>query len=173
MMAKSKPLDFVIDKLTNSIENTSTGEVFDTEVVQLKTKDVMQIKKTDWQFDWVREVKDTTKEVYKLTTRNNPTIIQGLISMEDKQDHIFMHLIESAKFNKNKGKVYLGVPGNLVAFACKISVGKGYHGFLAFDAKTALIKHYQESLFATHFRGVRMFIEPIAASRLISQYFKS
>ena len=83
-----------------------------------------------------------------------------------------MHLIESAKFNKGRSKVYLGVPGNLVAFACKISVDKGYEGFLAFDAKSALIKHYEQSLYATHFRGLRMFIETNAALRLISQYFK-
>jgi len=171
--SKHKPLDFVIDKLTNSIENTSTGEVFDTEIVRLIGKDLKHIHKSDWQFDWTKEIKDKTKEVYRLTTVNNPTIIQGLISIEDKQDHIFMHLIESAKFNKNKDKVYLGVPGNLVAYACKVSVDKGYQGFLAFDAKTTLIKHYQESLFATHFRGLRMFIETNAALRLISQYFKS
>ena len=168
-----KPLDFLIDKLTNSIENTSTGEVFDTEIVRLGLKDLKQIHKTEWQFEWAKEIKDKTKEVYKLTTVNNTTIIQGLISIEDKQDHIFMHLIESANFNKNKNKVYLGVPGNLVAYACKISVDKGYHGFVAFDAKTALIKHYKESLHATHFRGLRMFIETNAAMRLIKQYFKS
>lgn len=84
-----------------------------------------------------------------------------------------MHLIESAKFNKGKSKVYFGVPGNLIAFACKVSVDKGYDGFLAFDAKSALIQHYQESLYATHFRGLRMFIEPNAALKLISHYFKS
>lgn len=168
-----KPLDFIIDKLTNSIENTSTGEVFDTEIIRLTIKDISQIKKIDWQFDWAGEIKDKTKEVYKLTTVNNPTIIQGLLSIEDKQDHIFMHLIENAKFNKNKDKVYLGVPGNLVAYACKVSVDKGYQGFLAFDAKTSLIKHYQETLYATHFRGLRMFIETNAALRLISKYFKS
>ena len=171
--SRIRPLDFVIDKLTNSIENTSTQEVFDTEVVRLTLKDVSQIKKSDWQFDWTKEIKDKTKEVYKLTTVNNPTIIQGLLSIEDKQDHIFMHLIESSKFNKGKDKIYLGVPGNLVAYACKVAVDKGYEGFLAFDAKTALIKHYQESLYATHFRGLRMFIESNAALRLISQYFKS
>ena len=171
--SRIKPLDFVIDKLTNSIENTSTQEVFDTEVVRLTLKDVSQIKKSDWQFEWAKEIKDKTKEVYKLTTVNNPTIIQGLLSIEDKQDHIFMHLIESSKFNKGKDKIYLGVPGNLVAYACKVAVDKGYQGFLAFDAKTALIKHYQESLYATHFRGLRMFIETNAALRLISQYFKS
>ena len=170
---KKNGLDFIIDKLTNSIENSFTGEVFDTEIVRLRSSDAKQIKKADWQFDWLKELKDGSKEVFKLTTANNPTIIQGLVSIEDKQDHIFMHLIESAKFNKGKEKVYLGVPGNLVAYACKVSVDKGFDGFLAFDAKSALIKHYQESLYATHFRGLRMFIEPGAAIRLISQYFKS
>ena len=168
-----RPLDFVIDKLTNSIENTSTGEVFDTVVTRLTIKDIKQIKKSDWEFEWIKEINDKTKEVYKLTTINNPTIIQGLLSIEDKQDHIFMHIIESAKFNKNKDKIYFGVPGNLVAYACKVSVDNGYEGFLAFDAKTVLIKHYQETLYATHFRGLRMFIDTTAAKRLISQYFKS
>ena len=166
-------LDFIIDKLTNSIENTLTGEVFDTEIVRLKKVNSKQIIEKNWQFDWDKELDDKSKQVYKLTTVNNPNIIQGLLSIEDKQDHMFMHLIESAKFNKGKSKVYYGVPGNLVAFACKVSVDKGYEGFLAFDAKSALIKHYQESLHATHFRGIRMFIETSAALRLISQYFKS
>jgi len=105
---KNRELYFIIDKLTNSIENSLTNEVFDTEVVRVLIKDLKQIKKGDWQFDWHKEVKDSTKEVYKLTTVNNPNIIQGLISIEDKQDHIFMHLIESAKFNKQRNKIYRG-----------------------------------------------------------------
>lgn len=166
-------LGFEIDKLTNSIENISTGEIFDTEIVRLFQSDRKQIIQSDWQFDWTAELNDKSKAVYKLTTVNNPTIIQGLLSIEDKQDHIFMHLIESSKFNKGKGKVYLGVPGNLVAYACKVSVDLGYEGFLAFDAKTSLIKHYEASLGATHFRGRRMFIQTTAAIRLISHYFKT
>ncbi len=166
-------LDFVIVKLTNSIENTSTKEVFDTVIVKLAITDIKQLKKVDWRFNWHKELKDKSKNVYKLTTLNNPSIIQGLISLEDKTDHIFMHLIESAKFNIGKSKVYYGVPGNLVAHACKFSMDMGYHGFLAFDAKSALIKHYIQSLDATHFRGLRMFIETKAAIKLISQYFKT
>lgn len=170
---RNSGLDFVVDKLTNSIENTSTGEVFDTAITRLTKTDAKLIKKADWQFAWLKEIRDETKETYKLTTLNNPGIIQGLLSLEDKQDHIFMHLIESAKFNKGKDKVYVGVPGNLVAYACKVSMERGYEGFLAFDAKSALIKHYQETLHATHFRGLRMFIETKAALKLISQYFKN
>lgn len=172
-LAKQKGLDFIVDKLTNSIENTYTKEVFDTEVFKLTIKDVAQIKKSSWIFDWSKELKDISKSVYKLTTTNNPTIIHGLLSIEDKQDHIFMHLLESAKFNKGKNKIYYGVPGNLVAYACKISLDKGYDGFVAFDAKTELIKHYEHSLGATHFRGIRMFIQPNVAIKLISKYFKT
>lgn len=115
-------LEFEVDKLTNSIENVATGEVFNTVIEKLESEDKKQIKNSDWQFDWHKELKDSTKEVFKLTTENNPMIIQGLVSIEDKQDHIFMHVIESSKFNKGKGKIYLGVPGNLIAFACKVSV---------------------------------------------------
>jgi hypothetical protein len=166
---KLKLLDFEVDKLTKSIENTSTGEVFDTEIVVLSN--ASQIKKEEWQFDWINEIKEQTKKVYKLTTINNSSIIQGLISLEDKKDHLFMHLIESAKFNKGKDKIYYGVPGNLVAFACKLSMENGYEGFVAFDAKTALIKYYEHTLGATHFRGQRMYIQTKAALRLIEQYF--
>ncbi len=166
-------LEFEIDKLTNSIENVATGEVFDTSIIALVLTDKKYISKTDWKFDWHKELKDKTKEVFKLTTTNNPTIIQGLISIEDKGDHIFMHLIESANFNKGKTKIYYGVPGNLVAYACKLAMDRNYDGFLAFDAKTALIEHYKQTLKATHFKGLRMFIETGAANRLINQYFKN
>lgn len=80
---KITPLDFIIDKLTNSIENTSTGEVFDTVVVRIASADTKQIIKSDWKFNWHIELKNKTKQLYKLTTVNNPTIIQGLISIED------------------------------------------------------------------------------------------
>jgi hypothetical protein len=160
-----------IDKLTNSIENLISGDVFDTDIFQVSVKEKSQIKRADWQFNWHEQIKSKDRETYKLVIKNNPTIIQGLISLSDQGDHIYMHLIESAKFNKGRTKVYAGIPGNLVAFACKVSFEKGYEGYLAFDAKTALIGHYQDTLYATHFRGTKMIIETPAAKRLIHQYF--
>ena len=165
-------VDIEIDKLTNSIENTVSGDIFDTDVYQLFNNDGKQIIKTDWQFKWPEQIKLKDRKTYKLVIKDNPKIIQGLISLSDQGDHIYMHLIESAKFNKGKQKIYTGVPGNLVAFACKCSFEKGYEGYLAFDAKTVLVKHYQETLYATHFKGTKMMIETPAAERLISQYFK-
>jgi len=165
-------VDIEIDKLTNSIENAVSGDVFDTAIFQLSVKDIKQINKADWQFDWQEQLKLNDRETYKLVIENNPKIIQGLISLSDQDDHIYMHLIESAKFNKGKAKIYAGVPGNLVAFACKLSFDKDYDGYLAFDAKTVLVRHYQETLYTTHFKGTKMIIETPAATRLINQYFK-
>lgn len=57
-----------------------------------------------------------------------------------------MDLIETAAFNKGKGKLYSGVAGNLVAFACKTAFDNGYDGIVSFLAKTQLINHYRETL---------------------------
>ena len=164
-------IDIEIDKLTNSIENMVSGDIFDTEIYRLSNKDIKQIKNIDWQFHWKEQIMVPERKIYKLVIKNNIKVIQGLISLSDQGDHIYLHLIESAKFNKGKMKMYAGVPGNLVAFACKLSFEKGYEGFLAFDAKTILIKHYQDTLYATHFKGTRMIIETPAALRLINKYF--
>jgi hypothetical protein len=165
-------LEFWIDKLTNSIENTISGEVFDTAVTLLEPKDSKKIKRKDWAFDWHSELKAKYRQVYKLTTVQNPDIIQGLISLTDKTDHIFMDLIESAPFNKGKKKLYRGVAGNLVAFACKLSFERDYNGVVSFMAKTQLVEHYKQTLGAKLFAGNRMFIDTPEALTLVTNYFK-
>lgn len=134
---KQIPLDFLIDKLTNSIENVQTGDTFPTNITLLTVADLKSvIKMNSWQFDWKYELKQPEREVYKLTIPNNISVIQGLISLEIKKDHIYMHLVESAPFNKGKSKVYSGVPGNLVAFACRFSFQRGFKGNVSFISKT-------------------------------------
>lgn len=119
-------LDFVIDKLTDSIQNTISGDSFATEISRLTKPDLKQItKKNGWNFNWKLELEDNSREVYKLTIANNPNIIQGLVSFTVKPDNIYMELIESAPFNLGRNKLYEGVPGNLVAFACKVSFQYG------------------------------------------------
>jgi len=165
-------LDFLIDKLTNSIENVKSGDSFPTEVSLLLKDEVKKItKKTGWNFNWQQEFKNPKNEIYKLTINNNPNIIQGLVSFEIKSDHVFMNLIESAPFNIGKNKTYLGVPGNLVAFVCKVSFQRGFDGFVSFIAKTQLIEHYKTSLGAYHFGGQLMIIDNVAALNLIGKYF--
>ena len=83
-----------------------------------------------------------------------------------------MFLLESAPFNLGKNKLYEGVPGNLVAYACKVSFQRGADGFVSFESKTNLIDHYVKTLGAHHFGGHLMVIDTIAAKRLVDKYFK-
>ena len=84
-----------------------------------------------------------------------------------------MHLVESAQFNKGKTKVYSGVPGNLVAFACRLSFLRGFDGNVSFISKTQLIDHYIQTLGVINFDGRLMIIETQAALKLIDKYFKN
>lgn len=76
-----------------------------------------------------------TGKFIKLTISNNPGVIQGLISFTIRVDNVFMNLVESAPFNIGRNKIYEGVAGNLVAFACKISFLNNLQGFVSFSLK--------------------------------------
>lgn len=93
-------IDVEIDRLTNSIENSITGDSFQTEITLINKDDVKTVSKAKgWLFDWRSEFKKPDRDVYKLTIINNSSIIQGLVSLTERADHVYMHLIESAPFN--------------------------------------------------------------------------
>lgn len=159
-----------IDKLTNSIVNRITGESFATDVIELKKEELKTLKK-GWKFDWNKEF--SAGKVYKLVNKHTPEVIQGLISLINGNDHIYINLIETAPHNFGSNKIYEGVAGNLVAFSCKLSLDSGYDGFVSFEAKTLLIAHYEKTLKAKLLTKNRMYIDRAAAIILIDKYFNS
>jgi hypothetical protein len=166
--------NFTIDKLTDSILNTVSGDSFQTEVQRLTKPDLNNVaKKHGWNFDWKKELQQNDREAYKLIITSSPAIIQGLLSVSVKADHVYMNLLESAPFNIGRNKLYEGVAGNLVAFACKLSFQRGCDGYVSFRAKTRLIEHYTQTLGAIHFGGHLMVIDMEAAKTLVDKYFKS
>lgn len=168
----SKSLNSKIDKIINSIQNSIIGEVFHTEISAIDKNDLKQItRKKGWLFDWNFESKQEDCFVYKLNILNNPKIIQGIISLSIRTDHIFINLIENSPFNRGKNKLYIGVPGNLIAFACKLSVDNGFEGFASFISKSQLVNHYRKILGAKHIGGNLMVIDSKSAKKLINNYF--
>jgi hypothetical protein len=155
-MTGHKPFEIEIDRLTRSIENAVSGDSFKTQVLELTSADIRKIKSADWLFEWKVEAKQLNKKIYNL---------------QDRGDHIFMSLIESSKFNRGIKKLYLGVPGNLIAFACKLSLDAGYGGYVSFESKTKLKEHYQKTLGAHLLFGNFMALDTKAAAKLIHQYF--
>jgi hypothetical protein len=167
----SRLVNIRIDKLTNSIENVITGDSFPTDILPLKKIDLNAVtKKNGWKFNWRYEFAQPDRDVYKLTITNNTSVIQGLISLTTKSDSVFMHLIENAHFNIGHKKVYAGVAGNLVAFACKLSFQHKKEGFVSFRAKTSLIDHYVKTLGAIHFGGHLLVLDTKAALKLLDKY---
>ncbi len=171
-MAKQKHLDVWIDRLTNSIINTISGDSLPTDVLNVTPNDLKLVTKSrGWNFNWKGELKKEGVIVFKLVILGNENIMQGLISLEDRNDHVFVNIIENAPFNIGKKKVYEGVPGNLFAYACRLSWDNGNQGLVSFVSKSRLVAHYERSLGAIHVGGFRMVIFPKQAFQLIKQYF--
>lgn len=165
--------NFWIDKITNSIEDVITGTSFDTDVIAVSKENLKPVlKKNGWQFNWKAECKYEERQIYRLVISGNSEI-QGLISLQAKQNYVEMHLIEAAPHNFGRRKKYLGVAGNLVAFACMTSYDMGFEGAVAFTAKTRLIQHYMDTLGAEVLFGNRMGISEKSAQKLVNSYYKT
>ena len=164
-------LDARIDKLTRSIEIRATGRVVSTSIILIAGADEMNLNR-GWRFDWSQELAMQERMIFKLIITAKPRKTEGLISLENRGDHVFVHLLESAPWNVGRTKKHLGVAGNLIAFACKSSKELGYSGLIAFLSKSALIHHYTQTLGARRINNKNlMFIEEDASQLLINRYF--
>ena len=62
--SKKTEQGFIIDRLTNSILNTVSGDSFQTEVIRLGKSDLKYITKSKaWNFNWKQEFDEIKKEV--------------------------------------------------------------------------------------------------------------
>jgi hypothetical protein len=166
-------IDIEIDDLTNSVVHERSGREYPTRI--LHWSDLQQSQTADlagWRFNWPSEAARPTRTVVALVAEGIETV-QGLMAFEPAQGYLHVLLVESAPHNVGPNKVYRGVPANLFAFACIRSIGLGFEGFVAFDAKTELIEHYKVSLGAVRVgRSSRMVIEPPRSLDLVERYFK-
>ncbi len=169
----NREVDIEIDALTESVVEVSTGKIFKTEVTEATMLYLNSIhKKNGWKFNWKKEKKEINRLIYKLVLKSNTSILLGLISLETREDHVHIHLVEKTPNEFGMSKIYKGIGGNLFAFACNYSQEIGYDGVVAFYAKTNLIHHYSVTLGATLIKNQRMFIHSKQANILINKYFK-
>ena len=53
-------IDIIIDRLTNSILNTISGDQFNTEIIQVTISE-KGISIKDWIFNWKQEIQDVNR----------------------------------------------------------------------------------------------------------------
>jgi hypothetical protein len=134
------------------------------------------MKKEDgWEsnFDWRHYLNHDSVSAYKLMVEGDPEI-QGVVAFEIMENHVFMHLVESAPHNRGRDREFFRVGQHLYAFACYWSRQLGFDGCIAFKAKTGLIDYNIQSMNAklVSFKSGRMIIDEIDAERLIQLYLE-
>lgn len=162
-------IDIIIDELTDCLIERKTGNIVETEYKKLE----LPIKKKDfagWKFDW-SETQKNKYNIYELFVKDN-TIVQGRISLKIDGGVADIDIVESNPYNIGCNGKYIGVGGHLFAIACLISMENNCDGYVAFTAKTDLIKHYTEVLGAKVIRGQHMYIDELAAKTLIDKYLE-
>ncbi|OME78689.1 hypothetical protein BK120_23405 [Paenibacillus sp. FSL A5-0031] len=122
---------------------------------------------------WLKEVKNITRSVYKLVDKSG-TILGGL-SISDEDDHIFIHLVESAPHMRSgvvPPRYYVNIPRLLIGFAGKTSIDLGYDGFLALTPKTNKRDYFATQFNAVPVYGRNMGIYGVVSSNLVGLYYK-
>jgi len=166
-------IEIVIDKLTPCLERVTTGEILSTTFSLAKDKELIDLQKIGWNFDWTDKDLQNTN-IYKLTLKND-NVIQGLIAAQIGRGVVYVVLAESAPHNLGKNKEYKGVGGHLFAIAIKLSLALGFGGYIYFDAKNLeLVEHYAKTLGAvrvrTKYHDYRLEISEENAQKVIKEY---
>ena len=111
MEKKEIALDFIVDKLTNSIENIITGDSFATDISIVTFSDLKNVtKKISGNSTGGMNTNNLNGDVYKLTITSNESIIQGLVSLGIKSDHVYCALLKAHRSTKEKQKYMQAFP---------------------------------------------------------------
>ena len=139
-------ITFKIDELVPCLKELSTGDIYDTEVVRIKRKSVLEKfnRKTGWYINWSRFPEET--EIYALVLKGTYDV-QGMIAIQydDVARAVYVQWACTApqnnvwQFGKRR---FSGVGGHLLAIASDLSVSHGYNGFIYGEASDKELFNY-------------------------------
>ena len=167
-----------IDEITPCLKDAFTGDVVETEVLQIQRTSFLRKfnQKNGWYISWEKLAKEC--EIYALVIAGTVDI-QGLVAIQFKKEYkaAYISWMVAAPHN-NKDIVekqkYYGVGGHLFAVAIQKSVENGYGGaVMGFAANEELLQHYVKwfgadpvgILHPNHF-----IIEGMAARKVVGDY---
>ena len=149
-------ITFKIDELTACLKDTFTGEMVETEVIEIKRKTVLSRfnSKNGWYVNWGKFPYGV--RVFALVLQGTFDI-QGLVAIEPDDEAQAVHIIWACTAPQNNiwkyGTLkYSGVGGHLFAIAAEMSDKLGYDGFLYGEAMDKEIMHY----YMTHFGAISL-----------------
>lgn len=162
-------VDVLIDRITDCLIDTRTGEEVETEYRMRKTP-IRPKDNKGWKFNWSITEKNGY-DIYELFLKDD-AVVQGRISVKIEGGVADVDIVETAPHNYSHAGRYRGVGAHLFAIACQVSFDAGYDGFVTFTSKSDLVEYYKEKLNAGVFRGQRMYIDERAAQILLDKYMR-
>jgi len=147
------------------IESASEIEVV---ISPLKDEDYKKITKSRYYFNWKTEKEN---EVYKITVAGSDEII-GLMSIIHfpEEQRIQINLLSVSKENRGKDKIYDGIAGNLIAYACREGIRLyAEAACVSLQPKTELKEHYMKR-YGMADAGMQVFLEGPDLFRLLEKY---
>jgi len=141
-------ITFEIDEFTSCLKDSVTGEILETEVIELKRKSLLSRfnKRNGWYVNWGQFRSGI--RVFALVLKGTFDI-QGLVAVEPDEEAGALHIVwacTAPQNNKNQSpfgfQKYIGVGGHLFAIAADLSEKFGFDGFLYGEAMNEKLMHY-------------------------------
>lgn len=139
-------ITFIIDELTECLQDSVTGEKLETEVIELKRKSLLSRfnSKNGWYVNWGTFPEGV--RVFALVLKGTFDI-QGLIAIEPDYDAKAVHIVWACTAPQNNKwrygfQKYIGVGGHLFAIAAELSEKYGFEGYLYGEAMDEDIMRY-------------------------------
>lgn len=148
------------------IIDCSNSKKHRVDIDRLTIKEFVSITKARYFFNW-----KTENEVFKIYIKGTQDIL-GLVSLivHEEEKRIEINLLAVSIENRGKNKVFEGIAGNLIAWACREAVKKfGEDACISLVPKTGLIKHYKNA-YGMMNAGRSLFLSDTPLLNLIETY---
>jgi hypothetical protein len=152
------------------------GENYTADFYPLTRADLQNMRKSEgWTrgLDWKYFLDKVDTQVYKLVVHGDDEI-QGCIAfINDFNEFALVELIEKAPVNRKPNMQFSNIAAVMLAFASKSILDLGGLGYICFEPKTGLSKHYENTYNAKFYnpRLNLMTILEVDAKRLIGLYY--
>lgn len=139
-------INFKIDEIVPCLKETSTGDIYETEVIRIRRKSVLSRynSSTGWVVNWSKFPSDS--EVYALVLKGTNDV-QGLIAVSYSDELQAVHILWACTSPENNvwkygKKKFSGVGGHLFAIAAELSARHGYDGYIYGEAMDRKLLEY-------------------------------
>jgi hypothetical protein len=151
------------------IEEVSNSDMKEVEVTSLDPKDMRNLTKSRYAFDWKKPYKESL--VFVLRIKGAQDILGAMAIVKFPSELRYeVKLLATSRENVGKNKIYEGIAGCLLSFACRECIREyGYLACVSLIPKTELRDHYIRKYNMSE-GGAQVYLDSKSLVDLINRY---